>query len=438
LRVYDLLELYTHNHKHGKKIDRWAADAWAVPSFEDHRHLMTSWCHIFKTKPHIATNIFIYIIKNDKKTLFSFLFEMKLQTEADAYSTVLWSTINKCLENIDKQTIVEWNESDCFLTLIKTISSHDCRHRRERQICEWAINQPQIKCPWNPDIVIHGIGYDVVRLKSASKPLKITLYTDRGNIDILFKNEDVRKDRMTMDIAYWIGKTTGLVSFVKYSVMPIDSKCGIIEMLPSVTTLYDVKHVYNTTLQNFILERNSSLTVAGLRERFVKSVSAACVLSYVLGVGDRHLENMLVTDDGELVHVDFSYILGDAPTAVSTEMRITPDILEALGGYESTTFIEFQELCMSVYSMIREKSSFWYCLLVYLSDASPRIGNFGGERFRIQQHVLERLCPGETDKEASMQIVEIVKRSSNETWSQYASDTAHRFAKNWGIFTLEL
>ena len=47
--------------------------------------------------------------------------------------------------------------------------------------------------------------------------------------------------------------------------------------------------------------------MAALRERFIKSVAAACVLSYVLGVGDRHLENMLVTDDGKLVHVDFFY-----------------------------------------------------------------------------------------------------------------------------------
>jgi hypothetical protein len=210
-------------------------------------------------------------------------------------------------------------------------------------------------------------------------------------------------------------------------------------MVKGATTLYDIKHKHRTTLQNFILDRNSELTVSALRERFVKSVAAACVLSYVLGVGDRHLENMLVTDDGKLIHVDFFYLLGDDPKHVKTEMRITPDMLDALGGHGSQTFTEFQELCSDVYTILRSKSSFWYSLLMYLADASPRIGLFGGNRFRIQQHVLERLCPGELNNEACMQIVEIVKRSSHDSWRVWGADKAHELAKmSSNIFNLEL
>ena len=124
---------------------------------------------------------------------------------------------------------------------------------------------------------------------------------------------------------------------------------------------------------------------------------------------------------------------------VKNEMRITPDMLDALGGTGSSTFTQFQELCSDVYKKIREKSSFWYCLLVYLSDATPRVGNFWGKRIRIQRHVLERLCPGEMDEHACMQIVEIVKRSSKDGWSNSWSDTAHSIAKNMsGMFNLEL
>ena len=93
------------------------------------------------------------------------------------------------------------------------------------------------------------------------------------------------------------------------------------------------------------------------------------------------------------------------------------------------------------YRVLRTHSSFWYCLLIYLSDASPRIGNFWGQRKRIQQHVLERLCPGEIEDEATMQIVEIVKRSSKDGWSQYASDTVHRMAntiKEFGVFNMDI
>ena len=104
------------------------------------------------------------------------------------------------------------------------------------------------------------------------------------------------------------------------------------------------------------------------------------------------------------------------------------------------TFTEFQELCSDVYQQLRSKSSFWYCMLVYLSDACPRIGHFGGDRHRIQQHVLERLCPGELDTQASMQIVDILKRSSNDSWKMWGADTAHSIAKQASslVFNLEL
>ena len=445
LTVYDLIELYTHNHGLTHEIDQWCAPAWHLMDTDDCIRLMPWWVHIFRKKPHIAIYKFIHAIKNDEDAIFAFFFELKLQSQSTEYRTSILHILNSCLKDVDEEIRKNWECSDEFVQFLTKIATTDNETRRQRFIAEYVLKKEtlNIKCPWDTSIIIHHINAQTERLNSASKPLKITLFTNKGSIDILYKFEDVRKDRMTMDITYWLEKTTeGKVSFTRYNVFPITSSSGIIHMLDNVTTLYDVKHKYNTTLQNFILERNSKLTVNGLRNRFIKSVAAACVLSYVLGVGDRHLENMLVTDDGKLIHVDFAYLLGDDPKHVKTEMRITPDMLDALGGAGSSTFTSFQELCSDVYKMLREKSSFWYCLLIYVADATPRIGNFWGQRLRVQQHVLERLCPGELDNEACMQIVEIVKRNSKDSWSHTLADTAHGLANSLktysGIFNLEL
>ena len=66
-------------------------------------------------------------------------------------------------------------------------------------------------------------------------------------------------------------------------------------MIDEAQTLYDIRYKYNTTLQNYIMDFNPNLTILELREKFIKTCVSSCVLCYVLGVGDRHLENILVT-----------------------------------------------------------------------------------------------------------------------------------------------
>ena len=132
--------------------------------------------------------------------------------------------------------------------------------------------------------------------------------------------------------------------------------------------------------------------------------------------------------------------MGNDPKHVKAEMRITSDMLDTLGGKTSTSFIAFQELCSDIYKILRTKSTFWYCLFMYLSDASPSIGTLRNRRWKIEEHVLDRLMPGEMDEEASMQIIEVVQRSSQESWGTWASDYVHEIGnktKEYGVFKFD-
>ena len=76
-------------------------------------------------------------------------------------------------------------------------------------------------------------------------------------------------------------------------------------MVEQSNTLYDIKYKFKCTLQNYIMDLNPNATVSQIREKFIKTCVSSCVLCYVLGVGDRHMENILVTKLGKLLHIDF-------------------------------------------------------------------------------------------------------------------------------------
>ena len=414
--------------------------------------LITPWL-IELSKKYISFGYLLFEKCIDINSLYSIYFELKfcLNYNHNKNLEKLMSFFHKKLSENVLNNIRKSEELIKFIRLLidKKYSNNFTDAENELIIQSWFCQNISVRLPFNTDIECIGIDYkNIVRFNSFSKPIMIPLITKTKNSKIkktfiLVKNEDIRKDKLTMCVSKWISIICKDITINTYEILPINTNYGWIEIIDEAMTLYDIKHVHKKTLLNYIMDINPNITINKLRSNFIKTAVASCVLCYILGVGDRHTENILIDKNGNLVNIDFSYLLGDDPKNIDIDMKITPDMLDMLGGYDSGTYIKFKKKCSNVYHKIRRHSSLWSILLKYLAFSNPPIDNYYNKYELIKHHIIEKLIPGELDDESNNFMMNIIDNSSNQGFIDYISDYSHKVVndiKNMklNIFNLEL
>ena len=70
--------------------------------------------------------------------------------------------------------------------------------------------------------------------------------------------------------------------------------------------------------------------------------------NYLLQVKDRHNANILIDEEGHIIHIDFGYILGQSPgfniNFENAPFKLTSDYMDLMGGVNSPSFQLFQDL----------------------------------------------------------------------------------------------
>ena len=93
-----------------------------------------------------------------------------------------------------------------------------------------------------------------------------------------------------------------------------------------------------------------------IMDTYVKSCAGYCVITYLLGVGDRHLDNILLHQNGNLLHCDYSFILGHDPKTYMP-MRITEEMVMGFGGRESDNFARFVSFAGAAFLTLRRHNN---------------------------------------------------------------------------------
>jgi hypothetical protein len=152
---------------------------------------------------------------------------------------------------------------------------------------------------------------------------------------------------------------------------------------------------------------NASLTRTAYSEaqdRFARSLAGYCVATYVMGIGDRHSDNIMVRRDGAFFHIDFGHFLGNFKSKWGyrrerASFKITPAMAHVLGTTQSRLFRRFEELCFAAYNILRRQGA--RDLLITLFSLMTSSGIPELARKKDIDWLRNCMLPGRTDRDAS-------------------------------------
>lgn len=203
-----------------------------------------------------------------------------------------------------------------------------------------------------------------------------------------------------------------------YRVMPVSVETGFIEIVPNSLTLFDI--LSRGTISNYLYRSNSDKRVSEVNSNYSASLAFWTVVTYLLGVGDRHLENIMIRSDGILFHIDYGFVFGADITA--SFIRLDHNLIEGLGGVEM--YEPFKNKCCEIYCCLRRHFNLICACLLRLASIKPAIKGYSFTNDFIENFVTERFLLGQTEEEAK-EAFSVIIDSSRETLLNKVSDVIH-------------
>ncbi|XP_055974480.1 phosphatidylinositol 4,5-bisphosphate 3-kinase catalytic subunit gamma isoform [Sorex fumeus] len=304
-------------------------------------------------------------------------------------------------------------------------------------------NLPQsFRVPYDPGLRAGALVVEKCKvMASKKKPLwlefKCADPTARSNetIGIIFKHgDDLRQDMLILQIlrimeSIWEKESLDLC-LLPYGCISTGDKIGMIEIVKDATTIAKIQQstVGNTgafkdeVLHHWLkekcpLEEKFQAAV----ERFVYSCAGYCVATFVLGIGDRHNDNIMITETGNLFHIDFGHILGNYKSFLGINKErvpfvLTPDFLFVMGTSGKKTsphFQKFQDVCVKAYLALRHHTN----LLIILFSMMLMTGMPQLTSKEDIEYIRDALTVGKNEEDAKRYFLDQIEVCRDKGWT---------------------
>lgn len=246
---------------------------------------------------------------------------------------------------------------------------------------------------------------------------------------IMFKHEDTRKDACIIKIIRMLADNLDDIQspfpLISYSVIPINHKTGLVEIVEKSQTLFSISK--DGSINNYIQQHNSERTVGEVQRTYTLSLAFWTVITYIFGVGDRHFDNIMLSSSGILFHIDYGFIFGNDPKPYSPKVRLNSYMLEGIGG--EAKYAEFKEMCYRIFISMRKNMERIYTFLLELAMAEPKIEGMEITEFFIRDHLSKVFFVGDSEENIRPNL-EFLIDSSKNSFGAFIAEYVHSTAKS--------
>ncbi|KAK0193584.1 atypical/PIKK/PI3K protein kinase [Armillaria mellea] len=290
--------------------------------------------------------------------------------------------------------------------------------------------------PVNARIEITGIIAEKSSVfKSNLYPMLLYFQSSNGlEYPVIFKDgDDMRQDQLVIQLFTLMDRLLRKenldLKLSPYDVLATGPLQGMVQYIPSKTIAAIVSehgNLLNYLRANYPDEGSvgTSGVEPGVVDTFVRSCAGYCVVTYLLGVGDRHLDNLLVAPDGHFFHVDFGYILGRDPKPFPPAVKVCKEMVDGMGGAQSPHYARFKNFCFTAFSILRKNANLILNLVSLMVDANiPDI-----KHRDVHEQLQEKFRLDLTEEEAIKHFETLLNETSYIT---VVLDRIHDLAQYW-------
>lgn len=257
---------------------------------------------------------------------------------------------------------------------------------------------------------------------------------ESGTFDAIFKSgDDLRQDQLVIQIITLFNdlllRENLDLKLTPYRILATGPTSGFVEFIDSAP-LASILSEYGS-LAAYLGATSTKKVDEKVMDTYVRSCAGYCVITYLLGVGDRHLDNLLLTKSGHFFHADFGFILGRDPKPFAPALKLVKEMVDVMNSNSPSHdagfwYARFKSYCFTAFSALRKNSSLVLNLFSLMVDAN--IPDIRVEPTRAVGKIMERFCL-ELDEEQSLRFFEDLLIESVSALFPVLIDRVHNIAQ---------